>query len=89
MQKALRDFGEQLWSQEWQATHNAYLKGRLHNIQQYKPGSQEVLLLFSARDGKQIYEFPLYERLRHVLEPVLLQVSLVCNDAILSWRGRS
>ena len=74
MQEAIRGFGEQLWSSEWQAVHNAYLKGRTQNTQLYKPGSQELLLLFSDRDGERVYQFPMYEQLEHVLEPILLQV---------------
>ena len=46
----------------------------MHNTQRYKPGSQELLLLFSDRDGERVYQFPLYEELRDVLEPILLQV---------------
>lgn len=76
LQEAIQNLGEQLWSPEWQARHNAYLKGRMQNTQQYKPGSQELLLLFSDRDGKSMYQFPLYEQLRDVLEPILLQVIL-------------
>ena len=74
LQEAVRGFGEELWSPEWQALHNAYLEGRQHNTQQYKPGSQELLLLFSDRGGEHVYQFPLYEQLRDVLEPILLQV---------------
>ena len=47
----------------------------MQNTQRYKPGSQEVLLLFSDRDGKMVYQFPLYEQLRDALEPILLQVT--------------
>ena len=54
--------------------HNAYLKGRTQNTQLYKPGSQELLLLFSDRDGEGVYQFPMYEQLEDVLEPILLQV---------------
>ncbi len=77
LQEAVQNFGEQLWSLEWQAKHNAILKGRMQNTQRYKPGSREVLLLFSDRDGKRVYQFPLYKQLRNVLEPVLLQVKLI------------
>ena len=76
MQELIRSQGEQLWSPDWQAEHNAYLKGRMQNTQQYKPGSQEILLLFSARDGGPVYQFPLYKQLQHLIEPVLLQVRL-------------
>ena len=76
MQDVIRAHGEQLWSPEWQAEHNAYLQGRSQNMQQYKPGSQEILLLFSARDGGVVFQFPLYKRLRHLIEPILLQVRL-------------
>ena len=76
LQETLKGFGEQLWSAEWQAEHNAHLTGRTHNTQQYKPGSQEVLLLFSDREGEQVYQFPLYEQLKHVLDPILLQVTI-------------
>ena len=76
LQETLKGFGEQLWSAEWQAEHNAPLTGRTQNTQQYKPGSQEVLLLFSDREGGQVYQFPLYEQLKHVLEPILLQVTI-------------
>ena len=58
--------------------HNAHLRGRAHNTQQYKPGSQELLLLFSDRDGKSVFQFPLYEELRNVLDPILLQVNRLC-----------
>ena len=76
MQEHLRAHVEQLWSPDWQAEHNAYLQGRSRNTQQYKPGSQEILLLFSARDGGSVFQFPLYEQLKHLIEPILLQVRL-------------
>ena len=55
--------------------HNAHLTGRVDNTQQYKPGSQELLLLFSDRDGESVFQFPMYEELSNVLDPILLQVN--------------
>ena len=82
MQEVIRAHGEQLWSPEWQAEHNAHLQGRTQNTQLYKPGSQEILLLFSARDGGAVFQFPLYKQLRHLIEPILLQVRL-CTLAMM------
>ena len=76
MQEVIRAHGERLWSPDWQAEHNAYLQGRAQNTQQYKPGSQEILLLFSARDGGTVFQFPLYKQLRHLIEPIFFQVRL-------------
>ena len=82
MQEVIRAHGERLWSPEWQAEHNAHLQGRTQNTQLYKPGSQEILLLFSARDGGAVFQFPLYKQLRHLIEPILLQVRL-CTLAMM------
>lgn len=68
-------FGEAIWDPAEQRRTNAFLKGRTQNTQRYKPGTQEVLLVFSDKRGNAVYRFPYYDRFRHVLEPLLEQVS--------------
>lgn len=74
MQAAILEQGDALWDAAEQRRSNAYLKGRAQNTQRYKPGTQEVLLIFSDKRGEAIYRFPYYDRFKHVLEPLLEQV---------------
>ena len=67
--------GEALWDPAQQAHRSAVVRGRAENAARYKPGSQEALLAFSDRAGGRAFRFPLYGRLRPVLEPVLEQVT--------------
>jgi hypothetical protein len=72
-QAAVLAEGEALWDPAVQRRANAWLAGRAGNLQRYKPGSGEALLLFSDRAGGRVLRFPLFWRLRAALEPVLEQ----------------
>jgi hypothetical protein len=67
-------WGDALWDAQEQQRKNAYLEGRARNTQRYKPGTQEVLLMFCDQRGEVVYRFPYYDRFKHVLEPLLDQV---------------
>ena len=82
MQAAILEQGEALWDATEQRRSNAYLKGRAQNTQRYKPGTQEVLLMFSDKQGGAIYRFPDYDRLKKALEPLLEQVRCTLDKLI-------
>ena len=67
--------GEALWDPSFQRHGNAWLRGREGNAQHYKPGSQEVLLVFCDRAGERVLRFPLFWRFRGLLQPLLQQVT--------------
>ncbi len=75
LQAAILDQGEALWDAAEQRRSNAFLKGRAQNTQRYKPGTQEVLLMFSDKEGGSVYRFPYYGRFKNVIEPLLEQVT--------------
>ncbi|BDA45004.1 hypothetical protein COCOBI_06-4830 [Coccomyxa sp. Obi] len=74
LKAAILDQGEALWDAAEQRRSNAFLKGRAQNMQRYKPGTQEVLLMFSDKEGGSVYRFPYYDRFKNVMEPLLEQV---------------
>lgn len=75
LQAAVLAQGEALWDAAEQRRSNAFLKGRAQNTQRYKPGTQEVLLMFSDKEGGSVYRFPYHDRFKNVLEPLLEQVT--------------
>ena len=74
MQAAVLAEGDALWDPAQQAQRSAVLRGR-PAAARYKPGSQEMLLVFGDRAGGRAFRFPPYARLRAALEPVLEQVT--------------
>ncbi|GMH37805.1 hypothetical protein BSKO_05678 [Bryopsis sp. KO-2023] len=62
------------WTEEYQKSHNAILEGRQSTLERFKPGIKSVLLIFSSNSGEDPYVFPLFHKLRHLLEPIINKV---------------
>jgi len=82
----LQSMPPEVWTHEYQAAHSAVMGGRDTNMNAFKPGVQGITLLFSAGSGEgPVFEFPLYKRFAHLLEPMLEEVRsaalLGCLDA--------
>ena len=68
------------WSEEAARESNAWLTGREGNLNQFKPGTHAIHLIFSDQKGEDVYEFPWSkERFALYLEPLLYK--LLGNDA--------
>ena len=60
------------WTEEAARKSNAWLTGREGNLNQFKPGTYTIHLLFSDQNGASVYEFPWYkERFAPFLEPLV------------------
>jgi len=60
------------WSEETARKSNAWLTGREGNLNQFKPGTYTIHLIFSDQKGANVYEFPWYkERFASFLEPLV------------------
>ncbi|KAG7669900.1 hypothetical protein KSW81_008044 [Nannochloris sp. 'desiccata'] len=63
------------WSEEAARKSNAWLTGREGNLNQFKPGTHAIHLIFSDQKGDNVYEFPWYkERFATFLEPLVQQL---------------
>jgi hypothetical protein len=63
------------WSEEAARESNAWLTGREGNLNQFKPGTHAIHLIFSDQKGEDVYEFPWYkERFASYLEPLINQL---------------
>ena len=61
-------------AEQAQRTSNAFLEGRSQNLNDFKPGTRAIMLVFSDGDGTAVYRFPWYDRFRRWVEPWLHQV---------------
>jgi Aspartyl/Asparaginyl beta-hydroxylase len=60
------------WSEEAARKSNAWLAGREGNLNQFKPGTHAIHLIFSDQQGDNVYQFPWYkERFAFFLEPLI------------------
>jgi hypothetical protein len=60
------------WGEEAQRASNAWLAGRSSNLNQFKPGTASIHLVFSSQSGGAVYEFPWYrERFAALMDPLL------------------
>lgn len=72
LKKALLQMPEESWSPEVQKKENAFLEGREGNLNQFKPGTSAIHLIFSDRQGENVFEFPWYsQKFASLLEPML------------------
>jgi len=63
---------ESAWQEEEQSRSNAFLKGREGNLNDFKPGTSSIHLVFSDQKGNDVYEFPWYrQRFASFIEPLL------------------
>ncbi|GBF90355.1 green algal specific Aspartyl Asparaginyl beta-hydroxylase [Raphidocelis subcapitata] len=71
----LRALDPEAWTHEYQAAHSAVMGGRDGNMNAFKPGVLGITLLFSAGSGEgAVFEFPLYEKFRAVLDPIVEEI---------------
>ncbi|WPT14105.1 hypothetical protein PSENEW3_00000236 [Picochlorum sp. SENEW3] len=79
LKQALLQMPEDWWSPEVQKKENAFLAGREGNLNQFKPGTSAIHLIFSDRQGEDVFEFPWYsEKFSTHVEPILHR--LLGND---------
>ncbi|KAI8108901.1 hypothetical protein M9435_005318 [Picochlorum sp. BPE23] len=79
LKQALLQMPEDAWSPEVQKKENAFLAGREGNLNQFKPGTSAIHLIFSDRQGEDVFEFPWYsEKFSTLVEPILHR--LLGND---------
>jgi len=79
LKQALLQLPEDAWSPEVQKKENAFLEGREGNLNQFKPGTSAIHLIFSDRQGEDVFEFPWYsEKFSTLVEPILHR--LLGND---------
>lgn len=72
LKQALLQMPEDVWSPEVQKKENAFLAGREGNLNQFKPGTSAIHLIFSDRQGEDVFEFPWYsEKFSTLVEPIL------------------
>jgi hypothetical protein len=63
------------WSEEAARESNAWLTGREGNLNQFKPGTHAIHLIFSDQKGDDVYEFPWYkDRFASYLEPLVHKI---------------
>lgn len=74
LQDVLLRSSEAMWHEEEQKRSNAFFKGRTSNMADVKPGIQSAILIFSSRDGEDVYQFPWYNMYAPLIEPLLMQV---------------
>ena len=55
-------------------TDNAKLGGRKGNMDQFKPGVDSAIMIFSDFTGELVFKFPYYDRFEALIEPVLKSV---------------
>ena len=55
-------------------TDNAKLGGRKDNMDQFKPGVDSAIMIFSDFTGELVFKFPYYDRFEALIEPVLKSV---------------
>lgn len=79
LKQALLQLPEDSWSPEVQKKENAFLEGREGNLNQFKPGTSAIHLIFSDRQGENVFEFPWYsQKFSNLVEPILRR--LLGND---------
>jgi hypothetical protein len=59
------------WEDTYQSKYNAFLQGRESNLNQFKPGTKTIHLIFSDQGGMDVYQFPWYNKFAPLIEPVL------------------
>ena len=57
-------------------TCTACFAGRIDNMNDFKPGVETILLLFSDQRASTVYELPWYEMSLQWVKPILEQVCL-------------
>ena len=72
-QAKVEAMGSKLWDVEVQQRENAWLEGRDANLAAYKRGVDNVMLLFSSRDGELVVEFPWMTAFQAVVQPLIHQ----------------
>lgn len=78
-QKALKEYLLSLpmedWGEEAARKSNAWLTGREGNLNQFKPGTSAIHMIFSDNKGDTVFEFPWYkERFAKFVDPLLEQL---------------
>ena len=68
--------GSSLWDADTQKRENAWLDGRDANLATYKRGVDNVMLMFSDRNGDLVVEFPWQAKFRELVQPLIHQVCL-------------
>ena len=72
LKKYLLEMPESNWDEEEQRKSNAFLDGRSKNLNQFKPGTYSIHLIFSDQDGDSVFEYPWYkEKFARFLDPML------------------
>ena len=66
--------GSKLWDIEVQQRENAWLEGRDANLAAYKRGVDNVMLMFSSRDGELAVEFPWMQQFTAAVQSLIHQV---------------
>jgi len=60
------------WQEEEQRKTNAWLAGRSSNLNEFKPGTSSIHLLFSDQSGDTVFEFPWWKyRFGRLINPIL------------------
>jgi hypothetical protein len=72
LKQYLLEMPESNWDEEEQRKSNAFLDGRSKNLNQFKPGTSSIHLIFSDQDGDSVFEYPWYkEKFARFLDPML------------------
>ena len=74
VQAAMLAESEEVWDSAYQRRNNAYIEGRSENLEKYKPGVEDMILMFSHKQGGTRYRFPWYERYAKYIDALLEQV---------------
>lgn len=70
----LKALPEEVWSEDYARRHNVVLSGRKGNVAKFKPGVEQLVLLFSSQDGENVYRFPYYDAFAEEIDEILLKV---------------